>query len=117
MATHSYGTRAAFIQHPVGDDQFVYVFGEIDSDCEADFRDALTIASLSGHRVVVDLMRCTYIGSRGFAVLFDARAKMQIRVMAPPRIRHLLHILELSDVVADADPPAAGSANTAAASP
>ena len=111
MATDSFGTRAAFIRHNAGDEEFVYVFGEIDADCEVDFRDALTLASEPGRRVVVDLTRCTYIGSRGFAVLFDARKKMRIGVMASPRIRHLLHVLELSDIVVEAVPHARASAN------
>jgi anti-anti-sigma regulatory factor len=94
-------TRAAFIQHATRDDEWVYVFGEVDTDTERDFRDALNIASQAGRRVIVDLTRCTYIGSQGFAALFDARTKMLIGVIAPPRIRQLLQILELSDIVVE----------------
>lgn len=93
------GTRAAFVRHSTDDDEMVYVFGEIDSETDKDFRDALSAAALPGQRVVVDLTRCTYIGSQGFAALFDARSKMRIVVIAPQRIRRLMDLLALSDLV------------------
>lgn len=101
MAAYSFGTRAAFIQHSTSHDEYVYVFGEVDAESDAEFRDAVRIASQVGRRVVVDLTRCTYIGSQGFAVLFDARSKMQLGVIAPQRIRRLMELLDLSSIVVE----------------
>lgn len=99
MAAYRNGTNAAFILEHTGDGEYVHVFGEVDLDSEQEFRDALSTAADHGGSVVADLTRCTFIGSQGFAVLAEARSKMRLAVLAPPRIRHLMDVLQLGSLV------------------
>jgi len=94
--------RAAFIRQPFGDDEFIHVFGEIDTETDVEFRTAITDASRVAKRVVVDLTRCTYIGSQGFSVLIQATKLMNISVIAPARIRRLMDIVGLTSLLIEA---------------
>lgn len=91
--------RAAFIRQPVGYDEHIHVFGEIDSDSDADFREAIDEAARSAKRVVIDLTRCTYIGSQGLNVLIKAQKLTDLAVIAPARIRRLMDIVGLTGIL------------------
>ncbi|HET9343992.1 MAG TPA: STAS domain-containing protein [Candidatus Eremiobacteraceae bacterium] len=91
--------RAAFVRQPIGDDEYIHVFGEIDTETDADFRQTIAEAARSAKRVVIDFSRCTYVGSQGFGVLFDAKKLTDLAVIAPARIRRLMGIVGLSSLL------------------
>lgn len=93
--------RGAFIRQPLGDIEYIHVFGEIDSETDDDFRSAIADASRNAKRIVVDLTRCTYVGSQGFSVLVNAKKLMDLSVIAPPRIRRLLDIVGLTSLLSE----------------
>lgn len=91
---------AAFIRTSTPISEVLHVCGDIDLINEGEFRAAIDDLSASGLPIVVDLTKCTYIGSSGFHVLaacHDERGG--IRVVAPDRIEKLLHIVGLSSIV------------------
>ena len=94
-------SRAAFIRQPFGDDEHIHVFGEVDLETDADFREAIIEATRSAKRVVIDLTRCTYIGSQGFNTLFHATKSTDLAVIAPARIRRLMDIVGLTALLTD----------------
>jgi anti-anti-sigma factor len=96
MAVYRDVARAAFIRQSIGDDEYVHVFGEVDIESEDDFRAAIRDAAGAAKRVVVDLSRCTYIGSQGFAVLANEWALSNIVVIASPAVKRLMGILGLN---------------------
>lgn len=104
--------RAAFIRQSVGQDEYVHVFGEVDLDTDLALRSAILEAAKSAKRVVVDLTRCTYIGSQGLGVLADARQLTTLGVVAPARVKRLMDIVGLTSIVID--PPADFHRTTAA---
>lgn len=97
MATHYQHTHAAFIRQTIGDDEYIHVFGEVDTDSDDEFRAAIIDAARTAKRVVVDLTRCTYIGSQGFAVLVNARSLTAVAVVAPERVKRLIDAIGLTD--------------------
>ena len=99
MQTYRNVGRAAFIRQPLGDDEYIHVFGEIDLESDADFREAVGEAARSAKRIVIDFTRCTYVGSQGFSVLFHAKELTDIAVIAPARIRRLMEIVGLSGLL------------------
>ena len=94
--------RAAFIKDPVGGDEYIHVFGEIDIETQESFREAIVSAARSAKRIVVDLTRCTYIGSQGFTVLVHAQKLTDIAVIAPARIRRLMDVVGLANLLSEA---------------
>jgi len=104
MAVSRDATRAAIIRNKVGDDQYIHVFGEVDIESDDEFRAAIREAAKTAKRVVVDLTRCTYIGSQGFAVLVTARAVTNLAVLAPRAVKRLMEVVGLSSLLID--PPA-----------
>src|SRR5215467_5926117 len=101
MAVYRDIARAAFIRETVGADEYIHVFGEVDIESDDAFRAAIREAAKSRTRVVVDLSRCTYIGSQGFSVLVTSRAITNLAVIASNRIKRLLAILGLSGLLID----------------
>ena len=99
MHSHHNVARAAFIRQPLGDDEYIHVFGEIDTDSDADFREAIAESARVAKRVVIDFTRCTYIGSQGFNVLVKAQKLTDLAVIAPARIRRLMDIIGLSSLL------------------
>ena len=95
-------SRAAFVRQPFGDDEFIHVFGEIDAETDDEFRGAIADASRIAKRVVVDLTRCTYIGSQGLSVLVNAKKLMDLSVIAPARIRRLMDMVGLTSLLLEA---------------
>src|SRR5215469_16405812 len=104
MAVSRDATRAAFIRNSVGDDQYIHVFGEVDIESDDDFRAAIREAAKTAKRVVIDLTRCTYIGSQGFAVLVNARALTNIAVVAQPNVKRLMEVVGLSGILTRGTP-------------
>ena len=105
-------TRVAFIRHMAGDDAYIYVFGEVDIESDDELRAAIREAAKVARRVIVDLTRCTYIGSQGFAVLMNARPLTNIAVIAPRKVRRLMEVVGLNSLLIDASPDfEAGSGN------
>jgi anti-anti-sigma factor len=98
MATHQRAPFAAFIREPVGDEEYVRVFGDIDLANTGDLRLAIAQAVMENPRVVVDLSKCTYIGSHGIAVIAQANAESPLRVIASPQIRRVFDIAGLSEL-------------------
>ena len=99
METYRSVSRAAFIRQSIGDDEHIHVFGEVDSDSDADFREAIDEAARSAKRVVIDLTRCTYIGSQGLNVMIKAQKLTDLAVIAPARIRRLMDIVGLAGIL------------------
>ena len=99
MQPHRNVARAAFIRQPQGDAEYIHVFGEIDTDSEADFREAIIESARNAKRIVIDFTRCTYIGSQGFSVLVNAKRLADLAVIAPARIRRLMDIIGLSSLL------------------
>jgi len=95
-------TRAAFIRQTIGDDGYVHVFGEADNESEDEFRASIRESARTAKRVIVDLTRCTYIGSQGFAVLAAARSLCDLAIIAPARVKRLVDIVGLSSLILDA---------------
>lgn len=56
---------------------------------------------MAAKRVVVDLSRCTYIGSQGFFVLAGSQALAEIAVIASPTVRRLMEVVGLSSLLLD----------------
>jgi anti-anti-sigma factor len=102
MAVSRGVTRAAFIRNTSGGDEYVHVFGEVDIESDEEFRAAIREAAKTAKRVIIDLTRCTYIGSQGFAVLVDAQTLNDIAVLAPLKVQRLMQILGLSGLLIDA---------------
>jgi anti-anti-sigma factor len=92
---------AAFVQDSTGDAEVVHVCGEIDVSNELEFHESIDRASVPGRPIVIDLTKCTHIGSGGFHVIADCRdaAKTEISIVAPLRIARLLPLLGLSDLL------------------
>ena len=99
-------TRAAFIRQSSGDDVYIHVFGEVDIESDDEFRAAIREAAKTAKRVIIDLTRCTYIGSQGFAVLVNARVLTNIAVVAPPNVKRLIEVVGLGGLLTDGTPQA-----------
>ena len=104
MAVDRSTTRAAFIRQSLADVQYIHVFGEVDIESDDEFRAAIRAAAMEAKHVVIDLTRCTYIGSQGFAVLVTSRALADLAVIASPKVRRVMEVVGLSSLLIDSPP-------------
>lgn len=96
MAIQKSAPLGAFIREPVGDEEFVHVYGDVDLANMAEFRMAIAQAATENPRVVIDLSKCSYIGSHGIGVIAQANAGSPLRVISSPQIRRVFDIAGLS---------------------